>query len=136
MSVFNINSVISDCSKNWSTILSQNNLVKNTDGTISAYFDGTFGKKPYQISKTCCEVLRDTTGEDYFYDLNSQKCRWKTNTTECVDIEPIKIVLNPKGNDGNIFSVDEGEICSLEVNFEYLFKITSCSLLPKVRCKF
>lgn len=131
MSVFNINSVISDCSKNWSTILSQNNLVKNTDGTISAYFDGTFGKKPYQISKTCCEVLRDTTGEDYFYDLNSQKCRWKTNTTECVDIEPIKIVLNPKGNDGNIFSVDEGEICSLEVNFEYLFKI-NCETLSNL----
>lgn len=128
MSVFNINSVISNCSKYWDVILGQNNLVKNTDGTLSAYMNSVSGKKPYHISKTCCEVLRDTTGEAYYYDLDSQKCRWKTPTIDCVDIEPIKIVLNPKGNDGSIFKVDEDEICSLEVNFEYLFKI-NCNTL-------
>lgn len=128
MSDFNINSVISSCNKNWDVILSQNNLVKNSDGTLSAYFNGVNGKKPYQISKICCEVLRDTTGESYFYDLDEQKCRWKTKSVDCVDIEPIKIVLNPKGNDGSIFSVDEGENCSLNINFEYLFKINCESL--------
>lgn len=128
MSDFNINSVVSSCNNNWSVILGQNNLVKNTDGTLSAYLNGVTGKKPYQISKICCEVLRDITGESYYYDLDEQKCRWRNKNIDCVDIEPIKIVLNPKGNDGSIFSVDEGENCSLNINFEYLFKI-NCETL-------
>jgi hypothetical protein len=131
MSDFNINSVVSSCNKNWGVILGQNNLVNNTDGTLSAYLDGVNGKKPYQISKICCEVLRDISGESYYYDLDDQKCRWKTKSVDCVDIEPIKVTLNPKGNDGNIFNVDEGEKCSLEVNFEYLFKI-DCESLSKI----
>ena len=128
MSDFNINSVLSNCNKNLGVILEQNNLNENPDGTLSAYFNNVGGKKPYEITKTCCEVLRDITGKTYYYDLDEQKCRWKEKTVNCVDIEPIKIILNPKGNDGNIFNVDEGENCTLNVNFEYLFKINCESL--------
>lgn len=131
MPKFNINSVVNDCNKYLSVILEQNNLIKNTDGTLSAYLNDVSGKTPYQIGKTCCGVLSDITGESYFYDLDSQKCRWRTSTDNNVDIEPIKIVLNPKGNDGNIFSIDENETCSLEVNFEYLFKV-NCETLAEL----
>lgn len=131
MSEFNINSVINDCNSNLTVVLQQNNLVKNTDGTLSAYLNVVNGKIPYQISKTCCGVLADITGEDYTYDLDSQKCRWRAISVTNVDIEPIKVTLNPKGNDGSIFSIGENEICSLEVNFEYLFKI-NCETLAEL----
>jgi hypothetical protein len=41
---------------------------------------------------------------------------------------PFNIVLNPKGNDGAIFLVEEDETCTLAVEFDYLFRFSGDTL--------
>lgn len=132
MANFNLSEVIGKCTTLWNTVISQNGLVKNTDGTLSVYvLNSNNVKTPVEVSKTCCETLATMTNEGYFYDLDAQKCRWSITNNVDVDAKPFKIVLNTTGNDGSIFNVDGNDTCSLIVNFDYLLKF-DCENLSKL----
>jgi len=139
------NGVFLACNNVWNTA----NVVYIPNGDIYAEIpngDGTFS--PYQITSTCCNVLRDrliqngatlpnnVSPEDIYFDLDKQKCKW-ANITDLPENpfgsfgEPIKIILNPTGNDGVIFTQTENDTCGLNVKFDYLFKFDceqECSL--------
>ncbi len=117
--------IYKNCKKFWQSVFEQNGLVKNPDGTISVFVMNDNGvKAPAHVTKQCCEILKDIKNEDYYFDLDAQKCRWsKESVVGCVDNKPFKIVLNPKGNDGTIFYFENDEKCSLVVDFDYLFKL-------------
>jgi hypothetical protein len=129
----NLTDIIRGCNVFWSSVIAQNGLVKNTDGTISVYLPNSNGApSPTYVSQQCCSVLAEITSEPYYYDLDAQKCRWSDKSSiDCADNQPIKIVLNPKGNDGTIFYLQDNEKCSLVVDFDYLFKL-DCEMLSKV----
>lgn len=125
MANINLTDVVSTCTSFWNTVISQDGLVKNLDGTLSVYMlNSNQVKTPQQVTKTCCDTLNAMTNEGYYYDLDAQKCRWSITNNTPVDEKPIKIVLNPTGDDGSIFNVDEetNESCSLVVDFDYLLK--------------
>lgn len=146
-----INEVNGKCTKIWDSILNYDygNIVYVPDGTIYADIangDGTFTN--YEITQTCCSILRDylTTNQNapinvnpqnIYFDLDTQKCRWSKQTnggdTNSCSIEntPIKVVLNPVGNDGAFFTLTENDTCSLKVKFNYLFKI-NCEVLKDI----
>jgi hypothetical protein len=143
------NSVLLQCDKIWDSIFEYNSgkIVYVPDGTIYAELsngDGAF--TPYQITETCCSILKETLINpngpttpsnvdpiNIFFDLDEQKCRWgKTPDSSCSTSDtPIKIVLNPVGNDGAIFTLTENDTCTLEIKFDYLFKV-KCERLKTV----
>ena len=142
------NTVLYRCDEIWSSIFNSNSgdVVFVPDGTIYADLsngDGTF--RPYQITKVCCDVLKNklltqtppqypsnVNPNNIYFDLDEQKCRWsETPISSCLTNQPIKIVLNPVGNDGAFFTLTENDTCRLEVSFDYLFKI-KCSHLAYV----
>jgi hypothetical protein len=96
-------------------------VVKNIDGTISVYTPNG----PVFLSKMCCENF---SYENYTFDIGSQTCRWKPLNQNCVN-DTLKVTINPYGNDGSIFYVDDtDDVCDLKISFDYLFKI-SCETL-------
>jgi hypothetical protein len=98
-------------------------VVENNDGTVSVYTPNG----PYFLNKICCENFDKT--KNYTFDIETQKCRWKT--TNCL-LDNLKITINPYGNDGNIFYVDNSnETCDLKISFDYLFKI-NCETLTSI----
>jgi hypothetical protein len=100
-------------------------VVENKDGTVSVYMPSG----PIYLSKVCCETLKPNSG--YYFDLNSQKCRWTVSSDSC-GLENIKVTLNPDGNDGTIFYTDStDEVCNLNIEFDYLFKV-SCESLTAI----
>jgi len=100
-------------------------IIENQDGSVSVYIPNNLGKlSPVIISKPCCLTLNP----NYVFDLDKQTCLWSTNTTACGIEDVFKIVLNPSGNDGSIFYKSEKQNCSLNVSFDYLFKVKCESL--------
>jgi hypothetical protein len=98
---------------------------ENKDGTVSVYMP--YG--PIFLTKECCERLKPNS--NYYFDLNTQKCRWTPILDTC-GLDNIKVTLNPDGNDGTIFYTDSAdEICSLIIDFDYLFKV-SCESLTTI----
>ena len=142
-----INQANITCQKIWSSLDSPNGIhvVYVPDGTIFAEIpngDNTF--TPYNINKTCCDVLKENlvrqnklingfSPSDIYFDLNEQKCRWSSTTTDACDKtenSPIKVVLNPDGNDGVLFTYGDDDVCRLDINFDYLIKF-DCNKLFK-----
>jgi len=98
-------------------------VIENSDGTISVYQkDNQFGLTETFLTKTCCAALRPN---GLTFDENTQKCYW-SKEKQCD--RPFNIVLNPKGNDGAIFSVPPDDTCTLSVEFDFLFKFSGSSL--------
>jgi len=101
---------------------SNGSIVENTDGTVSVYMPNG----PILLTKVCCEALKS----GYSFDIDTQKCKW--TTFDACDIEnPFKITLNPDGNDGTLFYLEDTENCYLNINFDYLFKF-KCEKLTSV----
>ena len=117
----------------------QSSLLLNSDGTISFFRYIEFGNYvPIEMGSYCCKVRTpfiieesnsklglfngvDTTA--IYWDNDSQKCRWKTQVETCV-LDSFKVVFNAVGNDGAMFNVGKGDKeCSLDVDFDYLFKM-------------
>lgn len=94
------------------------NVIENSDGTISVYTSPT---QPYYLTKQCCEFL----SSNYYFDIVNQTCRWAT-PVDCTKNNNINVILNPKGNDGTIFSLEDTDNCFLEIEFDYLLQF-SCS---------
>jgi hypothetical protein len=115
--------IINDCKEFWDLVSNQNGLVENSDGSLSVYLTDSNGiKSPVQITKQCCDVLAKTSGKDYYFDLDEQKCRW-SKINDCDINQPFNIVLNPLGNDGTIFYNQNDENCFLDINFDYLINL-------------
>jgi len=57
-----------------------------------------------------------------YWDNDTQACRWRTPSTENGNFDPFKIVVNPSGNDGTVFNVGKDDDCTLNVEFDFLFK--------------
>lgn len=139
MARYTLDEVTKKCKKNFAT--QGTSIIKNTDGTISVYTQINNVPQPFILSEPCCKVLDTfdptnpsvpTTPQGYYFDLQEQKCRWRGKSNPCDDsIQNIKVVLNPKGNDGSIFDIDGDENCSLRVKFNYLIKF-NCDDLANV----
>ena len=94
-----------------------------SNGTIKVLFDGN---ERIVNSEVCCSYLNNfetstTTGFTYTWDTELGQCRW-LQRVDCDALPTFNVTLNPQGNDGALFEVDEGENCVLDVKFEYLFK--------------
>jgi hypothetical protein len=108
-------------------ILNQNGrVIYNSDGTLSVYTVSSITGQlvPQHLTKPCCDALGISGA---YFDTTTQKCRWSTSAS-CGDESSFNLVLNPRGNDGTIFSLDPDETCTLSIDFDYLFKY-SCSTL-------
>jgi hypothetical protein len=91
--------------------------VKNSDRTVSIFQNGN----PLAPTLQCCSY------SGFTFDSDKQKCYW-TEPVPC-DIEnPFKITLNPVGNDGALFFTADNESCTLDIEFDYLFKFTCRNL--------
>lgn len=122
---------------NYANIIENNgSVVENKDGTVSVY---TNTGSPFALDKYCCEVIK----AGYTFNIDTQKCMWSTNTptiasqsiqtttTPCT-LDSFKLTLNPNGNNGSLFYVgDSSEKCSLNIEFDYLIKI-SCESLTSI----
>lgn len=124
------------CSQFWRDATNENGIIKNNDGSLSVFIlNENNVKTPQEITKTCCDYYANVvTGEEHFFDLDTRKCKWSTTAVAPIAVEtcsvdiPFKVILNPKGNDGNIFFSDGDETCSLVVDFDYLFKFDCTEL--------
>jgi hypothetical protein len=85
-------------------------IVTNSDGTISVYNNVGI---PTLLTKPCCEAIGG------IFDVDTQKCMWSEKSTKS---SPFNIILNPRGNSGEIFYVTPDEVCTLQVSFDFLFK--------------
>ena len=101
-------------------------IIKNTDGTISVYtFNQVTGQlAPQVLTKSWCDSLGIAGAS---FDTTTQKCKWSDASCNT----PFNIVLNPRGNDGTVFSVYPDEKCTLSVDFDYLFKF-DCKTLTEL----
>lgn len=109
-------------------------VINNPDGTISVFTISpiTGMLAPMHLTKPCCEKLGIAGA---YFDVNEQECRWAASGTTdgCDYSRPFNLVLNPKGNDGAIFSITPDEFCELEVQFDYLFKFDCTTLANLIR---
>lgn len=101
-------------------------IIENQDGTVSVYIPSINQEAAIPLSKTCCQYLNP----NYIFDIENQVCRYKTNSVCSLD-NAFKLVLNPKGNDGTIFYVEDGDNCTLNIEFDFLFKI-KCETLSNI----
>lgn len=111
------------CLNEYQITLGGGSIIENNDGTVSVYISPT---QPYHLTKQCCEIL----SPNYYFDNINQKCRWAT-PVDCTKNNNINVVLNPKGNDGTIFSLEDNDNCFLEIKFDYLLQF-SCDNLALV----
>ena len=71
-----LSNIYKNCKTFWESVFAQNGLVKNPDGTISVFVMNNNGvKSPTQVTKQCCEILKEIKNEEYYFDLDTQKCR-------------------------------------------------------------
>jgi hypothetical protein len=101
-------------------------IIKNTDGTVSVFHNNS--KYPVQLTLECCKTL----DASYYFDLDTQKCRHSDAPKNSCDFnEPINLIINPQGDDGVEFFVDEFEFgtVGLNIGFDYLLKIKCETLL-------
>lgn len=101
--------VITDCLD-----INELKIQYNPNNTISAYLKDTLS--PYPLKKPCCEKIGG------FFDIETQKCFKNSSLIACDYSQPINLVLNPVGNSFAIFSDVIDETCTLEIQFDYLFK--------------
>jgi len=99
-------------------------VIENTDGSVSLFQKSGDKLIPVKLNKNCCETL----SPNYVFDENTQKCMWGT-PSNCEINNSYKLTLNPTGNDGAVFNVFDNETCSLNIEFDYLFKVSCKSLM-------
>ena len=77
------------------------------------------------ISETCCLRTGKENGKNYTFDIDSQKCYWKSGhtTNDCIK----KLNFNSNKDDSSLFEIGLGENCGLNVSFDYLVKF-DCSV--------
>lgn len=116
-----------DCLNKEDIINNGGEVIENDNGTVSVYqSDGNILINT-PLTKFCCELLDPT----YTWDANKQQCKWGIG---CDNTSPFKVVLNPTGNDGVIFAVDQNneETCTLDISFDYLFQMNCNDIISKI----
>jgi len=121
-SKFNTVQIKQKCLSTKAITLAGGSIIDNSDGSVSVYMP--YG--PIILTKECCEKL----SPNYTFDENTQKCMWG-EPINCATNNSYKITLNPINNDGAFFNIGDKETCTLNVEFDYLFK-TSCKTLTKL----
>jgi hypothetical protein len=120
----------------YTTICNYDNIINGggevienkNDGTVSVFINEGDNLVPFSLGKFCCEKIKET----YIWDADNQQCRWVEKSNDLCGLNnPFKLVLNPQGNDGSLFITEENQICSLEVDFNYLFKV-KCETLNNI----
>ena len=106
-------------------------VIENDNGSVSLFIndgDGVF--TPVPMTKSCCQKL----DPNYTFNCDTQKCVWSQNAENC-EIQPFKVVLNPNGNEGVIFNVEENtnEDCTLDVSFDYLMQFDCEDVMIKLQ---
>jgi hypothetical protein len=96
-------------------------IVQQIDGSVMVWVNTTDGLEPYNgiNTKPCCEYL------GYIFDVENQKCIWEDVSCDTCEM---KIVINPNGDDGEVFFVGENSECSLDISLDYIFKF-DCDVL-------
>lgn len=97
-------------------------IVQQIDGSVLVWVNTSNGLVPYNEinTKPCCEYL------GYVFDVENQKCMWD-DSISCDTCE-MKVVINPNGDDGQLFLVNENSQCSLDISLDYIFKF-DCNIL-------
>jgi len=112
---------MSKCTTKQGIINAGGKVIQNLDGSVSAFVQGSGvgGLSPLILNKACCLALDPT----YVFDIDTQKCMWKT-PVNCATNDSYSIT-----NDQAIFNGADNETCSLNIEFDYLFKISCKSLI-------
>ena len=117
---FDLKDYRTSCLTRKSIVSNKLTLVEDTSGSVFL-FDYENRNMTYRINtKPCCEAFF------YNFDIVNQKCLWKTESEGKNDF---KIILNPEGNHGTLFNIDENQTCCLDVSFDYMFKFDCADLL-------
>jgi hypothetical protein len=103
--------------------VSLNEFQYNTDGTVVGILSS--GDET-NLSYDCC------TAEGWTFDPTDTKCYWADT---CINGGNYHIVLDPAGNTGAYFQVDEDEkdYCSLELNFSFLLRVDCQKLIGDLK---
>ena len=91
-----------------------NKIILKDNGTVYGYF--SLDDKPNlgtPLNYECCLAY------GYTYNSNLSKCTWKD--INC-PTDYLKLIFNPTENDGELFVLNEGDNCILEVQFDYLLE--------------
>lgn len=77
------------------------------------------------ISEACCIRTGKENGKTYTFNVDTQKCYWKSSnvTNDCIK----KLSFNSNKEDSSLFEIGIGENCGLNVSFDYLVKF-DCSV--------
>lgn len=126
------------CNSYTDIISNQGAVINNSDGTVSVFVKNNVGALvPFPLIEKCCNLLAQTqtTGTPYYWDARAQTCRWDNtngagNSSDTCTLDSVfKLVLNPAGNDGALFTIDNlNQNAHLDISFDYLFKFTCESL--------
>ena len=124
---------LNSCSKE-NILLNGGKIIENQDGTVSVFVNNNFQGINTQLvpqpitSDGCCKQLDSS----YIFDPIKQKCYWQEpSQVPCNVNNTFKLVLNPNGNDGAIFTDVIEETCTLDIEFDYLFKF-ECETLSLI----
>jgi hypothetical protein len=112
----------------YDTIINNGGLNENIDDSVSVFVNNSGSLVPYILTKNCCELLK--TG--YTFDIDTQTCNWTTSTTNSCLTEPIKITLNPNGDNGAVFIINDDRDYNLTISFDYLFSLKCETILNKL----
>lgn len=93
------------------------------DGVVNGTNGGDNTIAAASINAECC------TAFGYTFDPDKAKCYW---SVPCIGDGSIKVVLNADGNDGALFQIDEGETCTLDIEFDWLLEFDCEQLLECV----
>jgi hypothetical protein len=98
-----------------------NEVQFNMDGTVVGILEVNNTSTTSNLSFACCEA------QGWSFDPTDTKCYWAPT---CLNGGDYNIVLDPVGNTGALFQIDENEegVCSLELEFDWLLKF-DCSKL-------
>tara|TARA_R110000796_G_C14554670_1_gene434219 strand:+ start:373 stop:2106 length:1734 start_codon:yes stop_codon:yes gene_type:complete len=98
-----------------------NEVQFNMDGTVVGILEINDTSTTSNLSFACCEA------QGWSFDPTDTKCYWAAS---CLNGGNYNIVLDPVGNTGALFQIDENQegICSLELEFDWLLKF-DCSKL-------
>jgi hypothetical protein len=96
------------------------NIQLNDDGTVWAVLEVDGVESTSKLSHDCC------VNNGYTFDPTDAKCYW----ADTCATDSYKIILDPEGNTGALFQVDENQVgeCTLEVELDFLLKFDCANI--------
>ena len=106
--------------------VSINEVQFNIDGTVVGLIGISEPPTETNLSYDCC------TANGWTFDPTNTKCYWADT---CINGGDYNIVLDPVGNTGAYFQVDEDEedYCSLELKFKFLLRVDCQKLIGTLK---